>query len=166
LFVLRIKVTRLGDSGGTLLNKKLAPYWGWVGEWAGTGETLNGVPVSTRMFVRPRLASQILEIEIQSLHAETGKLVHGVVALMGMDPDGQRRMVVNSTIHGSMLMDMTPEDPGAGAIEGVSVTGNRVVVSLVDENDGLMLTSYWKKNNPKAEQVGYTNVKLNRVTPA
>jgi len=148
------------------VNKKLAPYWGWVGEWAGRGETLNGVPVLTRMIVKPRMADQILDIEVQSLHADTGMLVHGVVALLAMNPDGQRRMVVTSTIHGSMLMEMTPEDPGAGASEGLSVTGNRVVVSLVEESDGLMLTSYWKKNDPKAEQVGYTNVKLKRVTPA
>ncbi|MCB9933163.1 MAG: hypothetical protein H6841_07065 [Planctomycetes bacterium] len=148
------------------MHTKLAPYWGWIGEWAGKGETLQGVPILMRMAVKPRLADQILDFEIQNLHAETGKLVHAVAGLMAVDPDGQRRMVVSSTIHGSMLMELTPEDPGAGAIEGISVTGNRVIVSLVEDDDGLMLTSYWKKNEPEAEQVGFTNVKLKRVTPA
>ncbi|MCZ7607766.1 MAG: hypothetical protein M5U25_17215 [Planctomycetota bacterium] len=148
------------------MQRKLAPYWGWIGEWAGRGEMLQGTPVMTRMTVKPRGAEQMLDFEIQNLHAETGKLMHVVAGLMAVDPDGQRRMVVSSNIHGCMLMNMTPEDPGAGAIEGVSVTGNRVVVSLVEDGDGLMLTAYWKKNEPKAEQVGYTNVKLRRVTPA
>jgi hypothetical protein len=116
-----------------------------------------------RLAITPRLANEVLDFEIINLHAETGKLVHGVAGLMAMDPDGQRRMAVSSTVHGTIIMTLTPEDPDAGAIEGVSVTGNRVVVSLVKDGAGLMLTAYWKKDTPDAEQVGHTNVKLSRV---
>jgi hypothetical protein len=146
------------------MRKELQPFIGWIGEWTGKGETLTGVPIATRMVVRPRLADEVLDFEITNLHAETGKLVHGVAGLMAVDPDGQRRMAVSSTIHGTIIMTLTPEDPDAGAIEGVSVTGNRVVVSLVKDDGGLMLTAYWKKDTPSAEQVGYTNVRLRRVT--
>jgi hypothetical protein len=146
------------------MRKELQPFILWVGTWAGRGTTLNGVPISTRMVIRPRLADEVLDFEIESLHADTGKLVHGVIGLMAVDPDKQRRMAVTSTIHGTIVMTLTPEDPDAGAIEGISVTGNRVVVSLVQEDNGLMLTSYWKKDTPSAEQVGFTNVKLRRVT--
>ena len=148
------------------MKTELRPYSNWIGEWTGRGETMNGIPIQTRMVVRPRLADQLLDIEVQNLHVETAQLVHGVVALMGVDPDGKRRMVVTSTVHGSMVMEMTPEDPGAAATEGISVTGNRVVVSLVQEDGGLMLTSYWSRNTPEAERVGYTNVKLARVERA
>jgi hypothetical protein len=145
--------------------KELQPYSRWIGEWTGKGETLDGVPITMRMVVKPRLADQVLDFEIQNQHTETGKLVHAVAGLMAMDPDGERRMVVSSTLHGSMVMELTPEDPDAGAIEGVSVQGYRVVVSLVEEDGGLMLTSYWRKDTPEAEKLGFTNVKLMRVEP-
>lgn len=144
------------------MNKHLHPFTGWIGTWAGKGVTLKGVPINTRLVIAPRLAGEVLDFEIENLHADTGKLVHGVAGLMAQDPDGQRRMAVSSTIHGTIVMTLTPEDPDAGAIEGLSVTGNRVIVSLVQEDGGLMLTSYWK--TPAGEQVGYTNVKLKRVT--
>jgi hypothetical protein len=146
------------------MNKHLLPFFSWIGDWVGRGQTLNGVPINTRMSIRPRLANQVLDFEIENLHADTGKLVHGVAGLMAQDADGQRRMAVSSTIHGTIIMTLTPEDPDAGAIEGLSVAGNRVVVSLVQEDGGLMLTSYWKKDTANAEQVGFTNVKLRRVT--
>jgi hypothetical protein len=143
------------------MRSELNPFIGWIGEWAGRGETINGVPINTRMDIHARLGGEVLDFEIQSLHAESGNLVHGVAGLMAVDPDGERRMAVSSTIHGTIVMTLTPEDPDAGAIEGVSVSGNRVIVSLVQDDGGLMLTSYWK--TPKGEQVGYTNVKLKRV---
>jgi hypothetical protein len=152
------KVTRMPKAPKS---KDLQPFTNWIGEWTGRGQTLKEVPITTRMEIRSRLAGEVLDFEIQSLHAENGNLVHGVAGLMATDPDGERRMAVSSTIHGTISMTLTPEDPDAGAIEGVSVTGNRVVVSLVQEDGGLMLTSYWK--TPSGEQVGFTNVKLKRV---
>lgn len=143
------------------MRKELQPFVTWIGEWAGRGETLKGVPINTRMDIHARLGGEVIDFEVQSLHADTGNLVHGVAGLMAVDPDGQRRMAVSSTIHGTIVMTLTPEDPDAGAIEGTSVTGNHVVVSLVQEDGGLMLTSYWK--TPAGEQVGYTNVMLKRV---
>lgn len=149
-----------------MLNK-LKPFSAWIGEWTGKGETLKGVPVTTRMVIRPRLADAVLEFEIQSQHTETGALVHGVIGLSAIDPDGELRMAVSSTLHGSIIMQHTPEDPDAGAIDGVSVTGYRVIVSLVEQDGGLMLTSYWKKALPAdAEPIGYTNVMLKRVVRA
>lgn len=147
------------------MHKKFAPYIKWFGEWAGHGVSKTNIEVFSRLVIRPRLADQAVEFLVESMDLATGKLVHGVVALMGLGPDGELHMAVLSTIHGAMGMPVTPEDPGALAIEGLSVSGNRVVVSLIEENDGLMLTSYWKKNEPKAEQVGFSNVKLKRVTP-
>ncbi len=149
-----------------MLNK-LKPFSSWIGDWTGKGETLKGVPVTTRMVIRPRLADTVIEFEIQSQHAETGALVHGVIGLSAIDPDGEMRMAVSSTIHGSVIMRQTPEDPDAGAIEGVSVTGYRVIVSLVEQDGGLMLTSYWKKELPAdAEPIGHTNIMLKRVVRA
>ena len=152
---------------GVLNRKKLKPYHKWIGEWTGRGETLKGVPVLTRVQIRPRLADLALEFCVESMHEDSHELVHGVVAQLGVDPDGELRMTVYSTLHGSIIMPVTPEDPGALAIGGTSIAGNRVVVSLIEENDGLMLTSYWKPELPAdAEPVGYTNVKLERVIHA
>lgn len=149
------------------MNKKLEPLRKWFGDWTGRGETLTGVPVATRMTIQPRMAEQFIEFIVESLHADTHDLVHGVVALLTVDPDGETRMTVTSTLHGSMVMPVTPEDPGALAIQGKSVAGNHLVVSLIEEDDGLMLTSYWKPElPPDAEKIGYTNVKLKRVSPA
>lgn len=147
--------------------KKLKPYHKWIGEWTGRGHSFKDVPVVTRLTIRPRLAELALEFQVESLNDATQELVHGVVAQLGVDPDDELRMAVYSTVHGSITMPVTPEDPGALAIEGKSITGNRVVVSLIEEDDGLMLTSYWKPELPAdAEPVGYTNVKLKRVTHA
>ncbi|MCZ7607767.1 MAG: hypothetical protein M5U25_17220 [Planctomycetota bacterium] len=145
------------------MHKEFAPYIKWFGEWAGHGVSKTNIQVFTRLAIRPRLADQVIEFQVESMDAQSSKLVHGVVALMGLGPDGQLRLAVLSTLHGAMDMPVTPEDPGALAIEGVSVEGNRVVVSLVEENDDLMLTSYWKKEVPGAEPVGFSNVKLQRV---
>jgi hypothetical protein len=148
------------------MHKKLEPIRKWFGEWTGRGETMTGVPVMTRMVIQPRMAEQFIEFMVESLHAESQELVHGVVTMLTVDPDGETRMAVTSTMHGTIVMPVTPEDPGALAIEGMSVTGNHVVVSLIEEDDGLMLTSYWKPNEPEAEKLGYTNIKLKRVSPA
>lgn len=161
---LRLRVS--ADRAGEHVNRKrLNPYRKWIGEWTGRGQTLKNVSVLTRVSIRPRLADLALEFLVESQHEESHELVHGVVAILGVDPDDELRMTVFSTIHGAIVMPVTPEDPGALAIEGKSVTGNRVVVSLIEEDDGLMLTSYWKPElPPDAEPVGYSNVKLKRVT--
>lgn len=158
----------MAHSSGEVLNRtKLKPYLKWVGEWAGRGESLNGVPVLTRLQIRPRLADLVLEFQVESVHEKTQELVHGVVAQLGVDPDGEIRMAVFSTLHGSVVMPATPEDPGALAVQGDSVTGNRVVVSLIEEDGGLMLTSYWKPElSADAEPVGYSNVLLKRIAHA
>jgi hypothetical protein len=148
------------------MRKEFKAFSKWLGEWAGKGQTKKGLPVHSRLVLRERMAGEFLEFEVTSLHADTGALVHGVVCQLAIDPDGVMRMSVASTMHGCMVMPMTPEDPGAAAIEGVSATGNRVVVSLVEEDGGLMLTSYWRAPNtaPDAEPLGFTNLLLKRVT--
>jgi len=148
------------------MRKELEPYRKWFGEWSGSGVSKSNVAVSTRLSIQPRLAGHCIEFVVESMTPDSSRLVHGVIALLGVDPDSKLRMTVMSTIHGAMAMPVTPEDPGALAIEGESVVGNRVVVSLIEEDSGqLMLTSYWKPELPMdAEPVGFSNVKLSRVT--
>ena len=149
------------------MRKQFQPYSKWIGEWSGRGTTKKDVVVITRLVIRSRMADQALEFSVESTDAESHKLVHGVIGLLAVDPDDQLRMCVFSTLHGTMVMPVTPEDPGALAIVGESVQGNRIVVSLIEEKDGLMLTSYWKPELPAdAEPVGYSNVKLTRVSVA
>lgn len=149
------------------MNKKLVPYSRWFGQWAGRGETKRGVPVTAQVLFRRRLAEQLIEIVVEMLHAETQELVNGVIAMISVDPNENLCVTVNSTVHGPMIMPATPEDPGVLAIEGRSVQGNLVVVSFLEEDGGLLLTSYWKPEVPAgAKHVGHTSLHLKRVTPA
>ncbi|MCB9933162.1 MAG: hypothetical protein H6841_07060 [Planctomycetes bacterium] len=148
------------------MNRKFAPYRKWIGEWAGRGVSKTNVPVHTRLTVRTRLAGQALEFLVESMDMESNRLIHGVIATLGEGPDGQLRMAVLSTLHGAIAMPVTPEDPGALAIEGVSVTGNHVVVSLIEDGDGLMLTGYWRPEGvPNAEPIGHSNIRMTRIAP-
>lgn len=160
-----MRYTDLSHGENPGMRSEFKQFARWIGEWTGKGQTKKGLPVNSRLVLRDRMAGEFLEFEVTSLHADTGALVHGVVCVLAVDPDKVLRMSVASTMHGCMVMPMTPEDPGAAAIEGTSVTGNHVVVSLVEENGGLMLTSYWrtKGSAPSDEPVGFTNILLKRV---
>jgi hypothetical protein len=149
------------------MRNEFRPYATWLGDWTGLGTTKKNVPVRIRLSIQPRMAGEVLELVLESLHDRTGKLVHGVVALLSVDPDGVMRMAIASTIHGTIIMPVTPEDPGALAFEGNSVTGNRVVVSFVEDNGALMLTAYWEPELPHdGEVVGFTNCRMQRVALA
>jgi hypothetical protein len=149
------------------MRKELRSYQHWVGEWSGRGHTKKHVPVHVRLSIHPRLTGSVLEFVVESLHVNTNRLVHGVIGLLALDPDDQLRMAVTSTIHGTIVMPMTPEDPGALAFEGLSVTGNRVVISLVEDGEDLLLTAHWKPElPPDVEFVGVTSCRLQRMAVA
>lgn len=141
-------------------------YEGWVGRWVGAGETLKNVPATVTLDIQPALDGAFLAFSVQSRHPNTGALLQGVESLLTVDPDGWLRLCVASTLHGSMVMPVTPEDPGALAVEGRSVTGNHVVVSLIQEGDSLMLTSYWRSPTPGAEPIGFSNYRMQRAKGA
>lgn len=145
------------------MRKEFAPYAGWVGNWTGAGETQKNLPAIVRMMIAPSMDGQFLQFTVEARLSKTGELAHGVVSQLTVDPDGWLRLCVASTLHGSMVMPVTPEDPGALAVEGRSVTGNHVVVSLVQDGDCLMLTSYWRAPTPSAEPVGFSNYRMTRA---
>lgn len=147
------------------MHKALQPFDRWAGDWAGKGTTKKGVPVNIRVAIHPRMAGETVEIEVESLSAANNRLVHGVVALVNARPDGRMRMAASSTIHGAMILDTTPEDPGAVAFAGRNVVGEHVVVSFLQDGDDLLLTAHWKADVPgDPEPVGVTNSRLHRVT--
>lgn len=146
------------------MRAELKPYEPWIGTWVGAGETLKQVPAKVRLRIEPQLDGAILCFIVESRDPKTGKLIQGVVSHLTVDPDGWLRLCAASTLHGSMVMPVTPEDPGAIAVEGRSITGNHVVVSLVQDGEDLMLTSYWRAPTPGAEEVGFSNYRLKRET--
>lgn len=145
------------------MRKELEAYAGWVGTWVGAGETLKAVPAAVTLRIQPMLDGNILCFVVESRDPKTGKLIQGVVSHLTVDPDGWLRLGAASTLHGSMIMPVTPEDPGAIAVEGRSITGNHVVVSLVQDGDELMLTSYWRSPAAGAEPVGFSNYRMKRA---
>jgi hypothetical protein len=147
------------------LRAEFAPYADWLGRWEGEGQTLRNLPIKARVTIGKRLEGELLEIVVEVFSAETGELVHGVVALLTVDPDSRMRMNVSSTIHGAIVMPVTPDDPGVLAIEGTSVVGNRVVVSILHDERGMMLTAYWRpEGSLDADPVGFSNYRLRRAS--
>ncbi len=144
--------------------RMMRAYQHWFGEWSGRGTTKKNVPVNIHVVIRPRLAGEVIEFSVESLHEMTSRLVHGVVALVSADPDGQIRMAASSTIHGAIVLQTTPDDPGALAFAGRSVMNHRVVVSFVEDGPDLLLTAHWKPDTPgEVEPAGMTNCRLSRV---
>lgn len=72
-------------------------------------------------------------------------------------------MSVYSTIHGAMVAPVTPDDTGTLAVAGTAETGNYVVASMIEVDDGLELTSYWKSPENMTDPVGKAHFKLTRV---
>jgi len=144
------------------MRPEFKPYEKWIGRWVGSGETLKQVPAAVSLVIAPALDGQFLSFVVESRDPKTGKLIQGVVSQLTVDPDGWLRLSVASTLHGSMVMPVTPEDPGALAVEGRSIVGNHVVVSLVYEKDSMMLTSYWREPTPGAEPIGFSNYRMKR----
>ncbi len=148
------------------MRKELKQYDSWVGEWIGEGESHDEVEVRTYMRIDPALSGQVLVIHVRSFEKASLKLLHGVVSIVGVSPDGKMRLNTYSTVHGNILMDMPPEDPGAMAAHGVSVGGSGVIVSLIQlSDDELQLTSYWGKGPITTEDYeGKSHAVVRRVT--
>lgn len=126
------------------MRKAFKQYVRWIGIWIGSGETQLGNPTRVRLEVKERLNGEALEVSVEYCHSETNDLLHGVVGLLGLSADGIIRYSAYSNLHGNILLEATPDDPGVLALSGNSPNKRFVSVTIVqDKNDHLMLTSHY-----------------------
>ncbi|KAA0215490.1 hypothetical protein EDM80_05350 [bacterium] len=126
------------------MRKAFKQYVRWIGIWIGSGETQLGNPTRVRLEVKERLNGEALEVSVEYCHSETNELLHGVVGLLGVSADGVIRYSAYSNLHGNIMLEATPDDPGVLALSGNSPNKRFVSVTIVqDKDDHLMLTSHY-----------------------
>ena len=126
------------------MRKAFKQYVRWIGIWIGSGETQLGNPTRVRREVKERLNGEALEVSVEYCHSETNELLHGVVGLLGVSADGVIRYSAYSNLHGNIMLEATPDDPGVLALSGNSPNKRFVSVTIVqDKDDHLMLTSHY-----------------------
>ncbi|CAG0933864.1 hypothetical protein PLCT1_02503 [Planctomycetaceae bacterium] len=126
------------------MKKSFKQYFRWIGIWIGSGETQLGNPTRVRFEVKERLNGEALELAVEYCHAESNQLLHGVVGLLGHSADNVVRYSAFSNLHGNIMLDATPDDPGVLALSGNTPNGRFVSVTIVqDKEDHLMLTSHF-----------------------
>ncbi len=126
------------------MRKAFKQYFRWVGIWIGSGETQLGNPTRVRLEFAERLNGEALEVDVEYCHAETNQLLHGVIGVLGSSADGVVRYSAYSNLHGNMMLEATPDDPGVLALSANTPNGRFVSVTIVqDKEDQLMLTSHY-----------------------
>lgn len=146
----------------------LARYWNWCGLWGGTGSAQDGRPVAIRMVVQRRLLDSTLGMHFEATSPDGAVLYHGVITAIGPTPTGQVRAATFSTIHGSMVLDQTPDDEGVLALAGQSLRGNQINVTIAEENpQHLMFTALWRPPGAMADdpRLGRMASPLTRLAP-
>lgn len=146
----------------------LARYWPWCGLWGGTGSAQDGRPVAIRMVVERQLLDSVLRMHFEATSPDGAVLYHGVVTSIGVTPSGQVRAATYSTIHGSMVLDQTPDDEGVLALAGESLRGNQINVTIVEESPGaLMFAALWRPPGARADdpRLGRMASRLSRLAP-
>lgn len=146
----------------------LARYWDWCGLWGGTGSAQDGRPVAIRMVVQRRLLDSTLGMHFEATSPDGAVLYHGVITAIGLTPTGQVRAATFSTIHGSMVLDQTPDDDGVLALAGRSLRGNQINVTIVEESaNALTFAALWRPPGARADdpRLGRMTSKLQRLAP-
>jgi hypothetical protein len=141
---MKVDLRRADGQTLSLMRKAFKQYAKWVGIWLGNGETQLGNPTRVRLELSERLNGEALEVSVEYCHFETNQLLHGVIGVLGVSRDNVIRYTAYSNLHGSMMLDATPDDPGVLALSGNTPTGRFVSVTIVqDKDDHLMLTSHF-----------------------
>jgi hypothetical protein len=142
-------------------------YLSWIGVWTGTGEAQAGMETLIRVEMFPAAAGTGLGFHFEAYDLQATRLYHGVRAVVAAAPSGALRAIAWSSIHGSLLLEQTPDDEGVLALTGTSRTGNQISVTFVEETpDQLLFTAFWRPPNARTDddRPRMTCV-IRRVTP-
>ncbi len=121
------------------MRNDLPGYLRWEGVWTGRGESQAGQVVIVRCEFSEALRGEALGMHFEAFDESLGTLYHGVHAYLAPARQGDLRCTAHSTIHGPLILDRTPDDDGVLALSGLSVAGNQISVTFVEEHDGSLL---------------------------
>jgi hypothetical protein len=100
----------------------------------------------------PAMDSTGLGMHFEAWDPRMSVLYHGVRAMLAAAPSGVLRALAYSSIHGALLLELTPDDEGVMALAGESMTGNRISVTFVQEEpDQLLFTAFWRPPQTRGE---------------
>ncbi|MCB9893523.1 MAG: hypothetical protein H6839_03640 [Planctomycetes bacterium] len=127
------------------MNNGIADYLPWVGVWAGVGDTQAGQQTAIRTDFVPALDGTGLQMHFEAWDTEFKTLYHGVRAVLAPAPSGVLRALAYSTIHGPLLLELTPDDEGVMALAGESLGRNHISVTFVQDAPAeLLFMAFWR----------------------
>ena len=124
---------------------KLDEYRRWLGVWSGSGETQAGQETLIRTTFEHGLDGFALAMHFEAWDTTLTTLYHGVHALLSRAPNGAMKAIAHSTIHGPLILELTPDDEGVMALAGDSLAGSHISVTFMEESaDELMFAAFWR----------------------
>lgn len=127
------------------MNQTLHDYVPWIGLWSGIGETQDGRACFIRTTFEEGLEANGLRMHFEAWDPALTTLFHGVRAMLTAAPSGVMRALAHSTIHGPLILELTPDDEGVMALAGESVAQHYISVTFVEESpDQLLFTAFWR----------------------
>jgi len=129
-------------------------YLPWFGAWTGVGETQAGQETLIRTEFSPAMESAGIVMHFEAWDRDLSVMYHGVRAMLAQAPSGVLRALAYSSIHGPLLLELTPDDEGVMALAGESQAGNYISVTFVEEDpDHLLFTASWRPPQARTEDV-------------
>lgn len=138
----------------------------WFGVWTGVGEGQDGTPVLVRNEVFETMDCTGVAFHFEAYDQDLKTLYHGFRAILCAAPNGVERAFAYSTLHGVMILERTPDDAGVLALSGESDAGNRISVTMVEENGDEMLFAAFARSADeplKDDDTPRATVKLKRA---
>lgn len=147
------------------MRNDLQSYMRWEGVWTGRGESQLGQPVLVRCEFNEELRGAALGMHFEAYDESLTTLYHGVRAYLGPAGDQKLACTAYSTIHGPLLLERTPDDDGVMALSGLTLAGNQISVTFVEEVDGsLLFTAFWRPPSmPLHESLPRMHCRLTRA---
>ncbi|MCA8916717.1 MAG: hypothetical protein KDB90_15095 [Planctomycetes bacterium] len=134
------------------MSRRVADYLSWVGVWAGVGDTQAGQQTAIRTDFVAGLDGTSLQMHFEAWDTEFKTLYHGVRAVLAPAPSGVLRALGYSTIHGPLILELTPDDEGVMALAGDSRANNHLSVTFVQDAPGeLLFTAFWRSADKSAQ---------------
>jgi len=146
----------------------MARFIPWCGAWGGTGQAQDGRPVRIHMTVDRALLGVALRMHFEATNPEGDTLYHGVVCCIGPGPTGLVRAATFSTIHGSMVLEQTPDDDGVLALAGENLRGNHINVTIIEDDlQHLTFAALWRPPGARTDdpRLGRMAAPLARLLP-